>query len=73
MVGALHARGIDVGALAAEREGRNLLHRHCWISPPMDHDIRRLLCFEHLDSAQVGTAAQGAPALVGDVFRAISE
>ena len=73
VVGALHARGIDVKALADQREGRNLLHRHCWISPPIDHDIRRLLCFEHLRSAPLGTAAQGAPALVGDVFRAISE
>jgi hypothetical protein len=73
VVGALDGRGISVGALAAQREGRNLLNRHCWISSRLDHDIRRLLCFEHLQSAQLATVPQGAPALVGDVFRAISE
>jgi hypothetical protein len=73
VVGALARRGISVGTLAAQREGRNLFNRHCWISPRIDHDIRRLLCFEHLRSARLATVQQGAPALVGDVFRAISE
>jgi hypothetical protein len=73
VVGALHSRGIDVGALAASRDGSVLLNRHCWVSPALEHPIRRLLCFEHLRSARVGANSQGAPSLVGDVFRAISE
>jgi hypothetical protein len=73
VVGALHSRGIDVGALAASRDGSVLLNRHCWVSPALEHPIRRLLCFEHLRSARVGSHAGAAPSLVGDVFRAITE
>lgn len=73
VVGALHARGIEVQSLAASREGQNLLNRHCWVSPELQHPIRRLLCFEHLRSARIGSTKHGAPGLVGDVFRAITE
>jgi TIR domain len=73
VVGSLHARGIDVRSLAATRDGQALLNRHCWVSSDLQHPIRRLLCFEHLRNARTHSVAGGAPGLVGDVFRAISE
>jgi hypothetical protein len=72
VLGALDTRGIRVAQLAADKAHDWRSVWQCWVSAPLDHPIRRILCFEHAWAVTSGLPTD-APELVGNVFRAIRE
>jgi hypothetical protein len=70
LIGALHRKGLDVDALARDKQTDLRASFSCWLSKeltPRDPDLRfrRILCFEP-------RAPSTAPERVGDIFRALA-
>ncbi len=50
LIGALHASGLSVDNLAADKESDLRSHFSCWLSKEVNfHHIKRILCFEPID------------------------
>jgi hypothetical protein len=66
LIGALHARGIDVSSLALNPASDMREISACWVSrplPPEHQPFEQIMCFEPL-------VRGSAPEVVGDLFRA---
>jgi hypothetical protein len=78
LVRALGERGIDVGHLALEKAGDWRPHWQTWISHPLaaQSGFGRLVCFEYQSlpyRSSARTSAVDPAAVVGNVFRAVTE